>query len=184
MSSLLSFRARAVIVVAAILLTSFASACCTCKTGAGAADRGKVLVAFDAVSNGTHAPPQGTGSNPKILGRIRFQGSVISFDVESQEAIPAQVEKLVVNWTSHVEGTSPIPFPVLDPNDPLHTYTIPFPSTDWYVVNIPATFDASGSNNCLHIRVDAYDHSGGSVTWGMKAYLPGLNTNWEQLKKP
>ena len=190
---MVSFRARVVILITALWLASFVSACCSCqdccKEVACQVDSkhpvpGMVVVDPDALSNPTYAP-KSDGSNPRIYGRARFQGTVITFEVMSLESSPPEAEKLVINWTSHTNATVPILWPVLAQNDPLHTYTIPAPKTRWYVVDIPATWDASGSNDCFHIRVDAYDHAGNLLMSAGKKFIPGIDVaQWEDASDP
>jgi hypothetical protein len=193
MSSPVSSRVRAVIGFAVLMLASFATACCNCQPccklrGCQGDSQhpvpGTVVVDPGASSNNSFAT-RSDGANPKIYGRARFQGTIVAFDVMSFESSPAQVEKLVINWTSHNNGTTPIAWPVVEPGDPLHTYTVPVPKTRWYVVDIPATLDASGSNDCFHIRIDAYDHAGALVISAAKKFTPGTDlTEYEQATDP
>ena len=193
MSSLVPSRVRILNVLAPLLTAAWLSACCHCKPCCmlegcqGDPEHpvpGKVIAAADAQANPNHTPPD-NGANPKVFGRTRFQGSIVAFDVMSYESNPAQVEKLVVNWTSHPAGSTPIPWPAYEPPEaPLHEYTISVPKTRWYVVDIAAACDPSGPNNCFHIRVEAYDHAGNKVFGKARAYAVGLDTEWEELTEP
>ena len=125
-----------------------------------------------SISNPTHAQGLGGGSNPKVYGRSRFQGSVVRFDIQILESAPAQVDRVDLRWVSHNDTATP-----LFPTEAQASYPINPRQTRWYVFSIPATWDATAPNDCFHIQAQLFS---GALPMGTvkQKFTPVLDTAW------
>jgi hypothetical protein len=133
---------------------------------------GEVVVDPASISNPTKALGTGGGSNPKVYGRTRFQGSLVRFDVQVLESSPAQVDRVDLRWVSHNDAALPV-----FPTDAQASYLINPRQTRWYVFSIPATWDSTAPNDCLHIQAELFTGTTSLGTVKQK-FTPVVDAAW------